>query len=118
MGIEAIRFGDGINVIGICHVSTTDAVFRTLDNKPVTMEFHPYCGPAFFLANDDTQDWMPDHPSPEWDNLWHQFEGWWEAKGKEIYKQENEHDPHTTRPNPDHPAQPDDGEVGSDPPWD
>ena len=32
--------------------------------------------------------------------------------------QENEHDPHTTRPGSDHPTQPNNGKVGSDLPWD
>ena len=88
MGIQAIYFGDGKTVNGILHVSTTDAIFRTLDGKPIAMEFHHYCGPSFFLK-DDTSDWIPEIDSDEWHNLWQQFYGWWDAKGKAIYQKQN-----------------------------
>ena len=65
----------------IVHFSTTDAVFRTLNKKPIMMEFHRYLGPQFSL---DGEDWsyMPDEDSLEWDNLWEQFAGWDKARIK------------------------------------
>ena len=56
------------------HYSTVDAVFRALDGRPISMEFHRYCGPMFFTREGD--DYMPEEDTPEWDNLWHQFNGW------------------------------------------
>ena len=70
---------------GVIHYSTTDAVFRTLDGKPIIMEFHRYCGPSFSLDGDDW-NFMPDEDSKEWVSMWKQFDGWMNAKGKEIYK--------------------------------
>ena len=67
------------------HYSTIDAVFRTLDGKPISMDFHNYLGPFFSLYDGDG-GWMPEEDTPEWDNLWRQFYGWWDAKGKDIYK--------------------------------
>jgi hypothetical protein len=77
VGIEAIH-GRGI----IVHVSTVDAVFRDSEGRPVAMEFHPYCGPAFLDRDEE-----PVYPD-EGDSLWDQFDGWWEAKGKAIYRPE------------------------------
>ena len=84
MGIDATPFGDGKTIIGIVHISTVDAIFRDLDRRPISMEFHPYLGPSFFKKNAESE-WIPDYPSKEWDNLWRQFEGWWDAKGKSKY---------------------------------
>lgn len=71
---------------GILHYSTTDAVFKTLDGKGITMEFHHYCGPMFDTEfGDGGFVYMPEEDSPEWNHLWKQFYGWWEAKGKGIY---------------------------------
>ena len=68
---------------GIIHYSTKDAVFRTLDGRPVSMEFHRYCGPFFEVGGDD--GWLPISDSHEWHNLWKQFDGWMAAKGSELY---------------------------------
>jgi len=68
----------------IVHYSTTDAVFRAIDGRPIAMEFHRYCGPFFSIEFDDW-NYMPKEDSPEWDSLWNQFYGWWEAKGRRQY---------------------------------
>lgn len=70
---------------GVVHYSTTDAVFRTLDGSPITMEFHHFCGPLFSMKDGDG-GWLPDEKTPEWDNLWRQFDGWWKSKGAAKYK--------------------------------
>lgn len=59
-------------------VSLVDAVFRDRDGRPVTMEFHPYCGPAFFDA--DGENFIPEEGDPIWD----QFEGWHRAKRPKV----------------------------------
>ena len=79
MGIHMMRMANGF-----VHYSTTDAIFRTIDGRPVVMEFHRFCGPMFSLEDNDG-GWMPDEGSEEWDNLWPQFDGWWNAKGKKQY---------------------------------
>lgn len=66
---------------GFVHYSTTDAKFRLPDGRPVYMEFHRYCGPMFMLS-DGVTNWEPEDEN---DPIWPQFEGWWEAKGKQIY---------------------------------
>lgn len=76
MTTHALHFGTGI-----LHYSTVDAVFRTLDGRPVAMEFHRYLGP-FFSLEDGDGGWLPDVGTPEWDHLWDQFNGWWRAKGR------------------------------------
>lgn len=70
---------------GRIHYSTIDAVFRSLEGKPIAMEFHHYCGPFFSIEMDDF-NWLPEEDSPEWDHLWDQFQGWWDAKGRSIYR--------------------------------
>lgn len=67
---------------GVIHYSTKDAVFRTINDKPVSMEFHRYCGPCFELDGD--YGWLPEEGSKEWGNLWRQFDGWMNAKGHLI----------------------------------
>lgn len=74
MGLEAIRFGNGI-----VHLCTVDAVFRSEDGKPISMSFHPFCGPTF--EDSDGQPVYPDEPDP----IWKQFNGWWRAKGRVLY---------------------------------
>ena len=65
--------------------STTDAVFMTLDGKPVAMEFHKYLGPAFTLdRGEDGFTYMPNEGTEEWDNLWRQFNGWHSAKANKL----------------------------------
>jgi len=73
------------------HISymTKDAVFRTLDNQPIVLEFHRYCGPMFTIDDNDPGGFMPKEGTPEWDDLWRQFDGWWSAKGKAIYHSHN-----------------------------
>ena len=56
---HAIRF-DG----GIFHYSKIDAVFRHTDGRPISMEFHHYCGPFFSLTEDDG-GYMPKKDTPE-----------------------------------------------------
>lgn len=68
---------------GLLHYSTSDAVFRDMRGKPVTMEFHRYCGPFFFIGEDEP--YFPDVETPEGKFIWDQFDGWWEAKGKKQY---------------------------------
>tara|TARA_Y100000817_G_scaffold280132_1_gene243944 strand:+ start:289 stop:594 length:306 start_codon:yes stop_codon:yes gene_type:complete len=55
-----------------------DAVFRDSEGNPVIMSFHPYLGPIF----EDKDGVALDHVS---DLLWEQFDGWWNAKGKDLY---------------------------------
>ena len=69
---------------GFLHYSTVDAIFRDVDKKPISMEFHNYCGPMFSKVEGDG-GYMPKEDTLEWYNLWKQFEGWWNAKGKAIY---------------------------------
>jgi len=76
---HAMRF-DG----GIVHYGTNDAIFRSVEGRPIAMEFHRYCGPFFSLEENDG-GYMPDQDTPEWTNLWNQFDGWWNAKGKRLY---------------------------------
>lgn len=68
------------------HVSTCDAVFTTIDGQKVRMEFHPYCGPAFFIGE---QDIYHTEDTPYWDHIWNQFNGWWKAKGKAKYSRKD-----------------------------
>jgi hypothetical protein len=77
MGIAHARFG-----ATIVHFSVVDAVFRDEAGAPVPMSFHPFCGPAFEDAQGGSV--YPDEDDP----LWDQFNGWWEAKGRRIYRQE------------------------------
>jgi hypothetical protein len=65
--------------------SSNDAIFRKLDCTPIAMEYHKFLGPFFSLTYDDG-GWLPEVDTPEWDHLWNQFDGWWEAKGKHLYK--------------------------------
>lgn len=66
---------------GIVHYSTTDAIFRTLDGRPIAMEFHAFCGPFFSLEENDG-GWLPEEDTEEWENLWDQFYGWAKHKLK------------------------------------
>lgn len=69
---------------GILHYSSTDAIFRSLEGSPIAMEFHHYCGPAFFSKEEEA--YYPEGDTPEGSFLWDQFDGWWKAKGKDIYR--------------------------------
>ena len=62
----------------IVHYSTVDAVFRLDDGTPVAMEFHRMLGPTFWQGEDE---YFPEEDS----EIWVQFSGWWEAKGKELF---------------------------------
>jgi len=62
----------------IVHCSTVDAVFRSLDGRPIAMEFHRFCGPSFAIDGEDFS-YMPTEGSKEWDSLWSQFDGWLSA---------------------------------------
>lgn len=61
-----------------------DAVFNW-EHRKVTMEFHRYCGPSFWLSygqegEDEIWNWF------EIPELVEQFDGWWKAKGQYIYR--------------------------------
>ena len=72
---------------GVVHYSTTDAVFRTLDGRPIAMEFHRFCGPMFNIDKiDNDWAWLPEEDSEEWVNLWRQFDGWYKQS---RYKRED-----------------------------
>lgn len=82
MGLEYFHFRDGI-----VHYSTVDAVFCNEAGEPISMSFHPFCGPVF----EDTDD-KPVYPDED-DPLWEQFNGWWEAKGRAIYRKDSPVEP-------------------------
>lgn len=78
---HTLVLGDGTRI----HYGSNDAVFRSLDGKPVIMEFHHFCGPMFTIEDDDEGGFIPDNDTPEGKHIWDQFDGWWEAKGKKKY---------------------------------
>ena len=80
MGIETLYI-DCPAMKAIVHFSVFDAKFRH-KGRTVMMSFHSYCGPSFEYT--DEEIFFPDD-SPEYSNLWKQFDGWWNAKGKWIY---------------------------------
>ena len=86
MGTEHCYFRNEEGTItGHIALSTIDATFRYNDKK-VNMYFHNYLGPRFFiLENKEEIDFYPGEED-EYKDLWDQFGGWWDAKGKHIYK--------------------------------
>jgi hypothetical protein len=81
MVVEAVRVGLHGGSYAIVHFSTFDAKFKHC-GRTVMMSFHHYCGPMFEYT--DEEELFPDD-SAEYDDLWRQFNGWWEAKGKLQY---------------------------------
>ncbi len=77
MGIEHVWYGSTL-----IHYSTVDAVFRNEADEPISMSFHPFCGPAF-----EDADQAPIYPDED-DPLWEQFNGWWVAKGRALHHKE------------------------------
>ncbi len=86
MGVEHTYFAseDG-EITGHMACSFVDAVFL-YQGKKVLMSFHPYLGPSFdILEGKDEVRFYPGE-EPEYNVIWKQFDGWWDAKGKELYK--------------------------------
>ncbi len=85
MGRETIYFsGKGGEITGHISVTTPDAHFKH-NGESVIMSFHPYLGPFFELVEGkQLLEFSPGEES-EYDSLWKQFYGWFEAKGKAIY---------------------------------
>jgi len=85
MGTEHIYFDDHQGIRGHIALSTIDAKFK-FDGKPVRMYFHNYLGPSFYIIeNGEEVDFYPGE-EPEYEDLWNQFNGWWESKGKTLYR--------------------------------
>lgn len=65
------------------HVSfcTVDARFRTEAGGDIWMDFHPQLGPTFWK---DKHMMVVDEDVD--DHVWSQFDGWWAAKGRRLYR--------------------------------
>lgn len=68
---------------GIIHYGGRDAVFL-VDGVEVSMEFHPYCGPSFWVNyfNENAAEFE------EWwenESLIQQYDKWWGEEGVLLY---------------------------------
>jgi len=86
VGRETIYFsGKDGEFTGHISLTTPDAKFIH-NGKPVIMSFHNYLGPFFEIVKGKELVEISPGEEPEYDNLWKQFYGWYEAKGKFTYK--------------------------------
>lgn len=83
MGTEHCYFSsrDG-EITGHISFQTIDATFRH-NGKKVNMYFHRYLGPSFYAV--ENGDEIDIYPGEEAVDLWKQFDGWWNAKGRKLY---------------------------------
>lgn len=86
MGTEHHYFSspDG-EIRGHIAIATIDATFK-YGKKKVNMYFHRYLGPSFYLVDDGREVDIYPGFEDDYKHLWRQFDGWWGAKGKAIYK--------------------------------